>query len=328
MAVQARDIEVADGAHVVKFYEHDSELVPTTARYLAAAIEADEVAVMIATEPHRRALESALEADGIDLRSATSRGTLVSLDAAATLSRFCAAGTIDHDAFHEVVGGVVRAAAATRPVRAYGEMVALLWDAGDVLAAIELEKLWHELAGELAFTLLCSYPTTSVAAREHPDALVQICHLHSSVLGPTAEQARQPPAASAQTGISMPFGADLDSPGLARRRVVRTLRRWGAADTLVDDVALVISELATNAVRHAGSAFTLTVRASGSTLRIAVHDAVPLAGMLSQAWLIPQPLHGLSLVDSLSAHWGVENTRHGKLVWAELPYATAVVAEA
>lgn len=118
------------------------------------------------------------------------------------------------------------------------------------------------------------------------------------------------------------LGADADSPSIARRRVVEALRHWGAANTLVDDVALVITELATNAVRHANSSFTVTVRASASTLRVGVHDAVPLAGTSSQAWLVPQPLHGLSFVDALCASWGVEDTRDGKLVWAELQYAT------
>ncbi|MCW3018411.1 MAG: histidine kinase [Solirubrobacterales bacterium] len=325
MAVQTRDIEVADGAHVVKFYEHDAELVASAGPYLAAAIHAEEVAVMIATEAHRRAFEAALEARGVDLPRAKANGRLVSLDAAATLSEFRTAGEIDHDAFREVVGGVVRsAAAAGRPVRAYGEMVALLWDAGDVLAAIELERLWHELAGELPFTLFCSYPAASVAGSEHAQALAQICHLHSSVLGSAPEEARESAAAGAQTGISALFSAEPGSPGLARRLVVDALRRWGAANTLVNDVALVVSELATNAVRHAESSFTVTVRASGSTLRIAVHDGAPLTGIVSEAWLIPQPLHGLSLVDALCTRWGVEDTRDGKLVWAELPYEAAV----
>jgi hypothetical protein len=131
-------------------------------------------------------------------------------------------------------------------------------------------------------------------------------------------------AAGAQAGISALFGADPYSPGVARRLVVDALRRWGAASTLVDDVALLVSELATNAVRHADSSFTVTVRASGSTLRVAVHDAMPLAGTVDEAWLIPQPLHGLSLVDALCTGWGVEDAREGKLVWAELPYEAAV----
>lgn len=143
-----------------------------------------------------------------------------------------------------------------------------------------------------------------------------------------ARVVRRSDAPSAQTAITAQFGAEADSPGIARRHFVEALRQWGAANTLVNDVALVISELATNAVRHADSPFTVTLRASGSTLRVAVHDAVPLAGRLSQARLVPQPLHGLSLVDALCTSWGVEDTLHGKLVWAELPYAAAVIPEA
>jgi DcmR-like sensory protein/histidine kinase-like protein len=328
MAVQVRDIEIVDGAHVVKFYEHDAELVAAAGPYLAAAIHAGEVAVMIATEPHRRAFESALEAEGIDVVQAKAEGTLLTRDAAATLSEFRAGGKIDHGDFREVIGGVIRSAAASgRLVRAYGEMVALLWDAGDVLAAIELETLWHELAAELPFTLFCSYPAASVAGDEHAEALAQVCHLHSSVLSPTVEHPPRSTAAIAQTGISAMFGSEPDSPGAARRLVVDALHRWGAANTLVNDVALLVSELATNAVRHAHSSFSVTVRASGSTLRVAVHDAVPLAGTVSQAWLIPEPLHGLSLVDALCTCWGVEDTPSGKLVWAELPYEELGVSE-
>jgi hypothetical protein len=322
MAVQARDIEIADGAHVVKFYENDAELVAAAGPYLAAATHADEVALMIATEPHRRAFESALEAHGVDVEGAKAQGRLLSLDATTTLSKFRAGGRIDHDAFHEVIGGVLRRAAATgRPIRAYGEMVALLWDAGDALAAIELEKLWHELGHELPFTLFCSYPTASVAADERAQALAQVCHLHSSVLSPTAGQGAPSAAASAQTGISGAFDADPDSPAMARHLVGDALRRWGTANWLVNDVALVVSELATNAVRHADSSFSVSVRASGSTLRVAVRDDAPLAATEPEAWLIPEPLHGLSLVGALCSRWGVEDTRHGKLVWAELRYA-------
>ena len=80
------------------------------------------------------------------------------------------------------------AAASGRRVRAYGEMVALLWDAGDVLGAIELETLWHELGRELSFSLFCSYPASSVSGPEHAQALHQVCHLHSAVLRPAGRR--------------------------------------------------------------------------------------------------------------------------------------------
>ncbi len=130
-------------------------------------------------------------------------------------------------------------------------------------------------------------------------------------------------AASAHMGIIAPFGADPEAPGQARRLVVEALRQWGAGDRLVDDVALLVSELATNAVRHADSCFSVTVRVYGATLRVAVLDGVPLTGTVHEARLIPQPLHGLSVVDVLCLRWGVEDTSEGKLVWAELLYESS-----
>ena len=92
-------------------------------------------------------------------------------------------GRIDRNAFFAEIGGVIRDAGRTgRPVRAYGEMVALLWDAGDVLAAIDLETLWNELSGELPFSLYCAYHSESVAAQEHAEALHEVCRLHSAVV--------------------------------------------------------------------------------------------------------------------------------------------------
>jgi hypothetical protein len=61
-------------------------------------------------------------------------------------------------------------------------MVTLLWQAGDVLSAIDLETLWNELAGELPFSLYCSYRSDSMMGHAQADALHEVCRLHSSVV--------------------------------------------------------------------------------------------------------------------------------------------------
>ena len=183
MAVALADIALDASDHVVHFYERESELAETVARYLADGAQAGAVGIVIATEPHRRLFAAELVAAGVDPASGCSDGTLILLDASATMAGFMTDGRIDRDAFREVIGSVVRQAGATgRPVRAFGEMVALLWDAGNVLAAIELEELWNELGRELDFTLLCGYHSESVNGAEHEDALQEIRRLHSSVL--------------------------------------------------------------------------------------------------------------------------------------------------
>jgi anti-sigma regulatory factor (Ser/Thr protein kinase) len=139
------------------------------------------------------------------------------------------------------------------------------------------------------------------------------------------------------------FAAERDAPGHARRLVVAALREWGHDEALVQDAALVLSELATNAVVHAGSPFSIAVRAQQSVLRVAVQDASPLdaasldpldAASSEQGWapeqgsvtghgLVARAGHGLGLIDVLATRWGVEASASGKVVWAEIPYAAS-----
>jgi hypothetical protein len=315
---------IAHGEHVVRFYEHDAELVAAVSPYLEAALRAGEVALLLATGAHRRAFETALADRGIDLARARDDGLLVSLDAAATLAAFSDGERIDRDAFMTVVGGPMREVCASgRTVRAYGEMVSLLWDRGDVLAAIDLERLWNELGRELPFTLLCAYPSASVVGSEHADAFHRVCGEHSAVrVAPHAEGAAHEGAElEARAGVSAAFPADAASPRRARRMAAETLRRWGHSEALIADVSLVVSELASNAVRHAGSAFSVALQMQGPLLRVAVEDRSLLSDGASDAGMLPRPPHGLCVVDSLATSWGIEPTRTGKVVWAQLTYA-------
>ena len=113
------------------------------------------------------------------------------------------------------------------------------------------------------------------------------------------------------------FLAERDAPGRARRLVAVALRLRGHDRALVDHATLVLSELATNAVLHAGSPFAVKVRLDHATLRIAVRDASPLSE-LRGGGLVPRAGHGLGLIEALATRWGVEGGSDGKVVWAEL----------
>src|SRR5205085_11235780 len=108
-------------------------------------------------------------------------GHVLLLDAADTLAAFMVSDAPDPALFDAVVGEVVRRAAARgRAVRAFGEMVALLWDAGNVAGAVSLERLWNTLAHEVAFSLFCAYPTHGVLGTDGDD-FDDVCLLHSQV---------------------------------------------------------------------------------------------------------------------------------------------------
>ena len=315
--------EYLDGAHVVQFYGHEEELADRVAGYLLGALQEDGVAVVIATAAHRRAFEGRLTLAGVDLAAAARAGTYRTLDAGQAIRALMTGGQLDRAAFDRVIGGLIAAAGqGERPVRAYGEMVALLWDAGLVNAAVQLEEMWGSLGLTHSFSLFCSYPARSVTGDGHLEAFAEVCRLHGSVVGPWPASAdprvvRPPAPADGTTSATRVFALCGDAPAAARHFAVDAVRRLGAAD-LADDTALVVTELAANAIVHAQTGFTVDLSASRDVLRITVRDASPLPPG-SVADLPALPLHGLGAVDALASHWGVERLGHsGKLVWVEL----------
>lgn len=294
---------VTGGEHAVHFYEHELELLHAVGGYLADAMQDGAQAIVIATDAHRRAFDEELEARGITTARARRNGTIVSLDAERAIASFTSGGRIDAAAFDRVIGDVVRRAAGSgRSVTAYGEMVALLWNAGNVVSAIELEQLWNELAAELDFDLLCAYQSDTVSGADQAEALGHICDLHSSVT----------------RSVSREFPAHVRSPRAARTLVAETLRGWGYEGRLLYEAQLVVSELATNAVVYSHNQFSVLVGAEGPAVRISVRD-------LSSVKPVPRPTdpdavagRGLQLVGAIANDWGTDMGRDGKTVWAEL----------
>jgi len=175
--------EMGEAQHFVQFYEDDQFLVESVGGFVGAGLGAGDAAIVIATAAHRAALEERLELQGLDLAAVRAQGRFVALDAAETLSRFMVDGSPDKTLFTKTVGSVVaHAATGQRGVRAFGEMVALLWAEGNAPAAIRLEELWNELARSHSFSLFCAYPMNGFRGASHGDSFLHICKEHSRVI--------------------------------------------------------------------------------------------------------------------------------------------------
>lgn len=173
--------------HVVNFYDTDDDLVDGVSRFLGAGLSAGEAVVIIATAAHREALSAKLSAYGIDLAAARDSGRYRCHDAAETLAAFTVDGELSQDRFVDVIGGVIADAARDgRHVRAFGEMVALLWADGNVPAALGLEAMWNDLARTVRFSLYCAYPTGIVSRGGDLAGMQQICAEHSAVVSSRA----------------------------------------------------------------------------------------------------------------------------------------------
>ncbi|WP_248001437.1 ATP-binding protein [Streptomyces sp. RPA4-5] len=111
------------------------------------------------------------------------------------------------------------------------------------------------------------------------------------------------------------------SIALARNRAARLIAE-GGHDHLADDTKVLVSERATNALRHAhvrGRLFRVRLTHTDSVLRIAVTDT---RGECLPCVREPPPHashgRGLLIVRTLSARWGIHVLRVGKTVWCEL----------
>jgi hypothetical protein len=100
-------------------------------------------------------------------------------DAHQTLARFMAGGMPQWQAFHELIGGVIAQLRLQYPhVRAYGEMVDILWHEGNTPAALRLEEYWNELARLQTFSLFCAYALDHLDVRSYA-GLQHICKTHT-----------------------------------------------------------------------------------------------------------------------------------------------------
>ncbi len=170
--------------HAVQFYGAESSLFTTVAGFLSEGLIAGQPAVVIATPTHVDGICGQLRDRLIDVDEARRAGDLVILDAEEMLSLFMVNGEPDPALFDRNVGGLIRQTIGgdSRTVlRAYGEMVDILWKQGQPDAAIKLEILWNTLADKHRFALLCGYAMGSFY--KQPKHAAEVVEQHSHVVG-------------------------------------------------------------------------------------------------------------------------------------------------
>lgn len=117
--------------------------------------------------------------------------------------------------------------------------------------------------------------------------------------------------------LRVPVKADPSAVSPARRAIMRQLESWGFNDQ-VDDTAIIVSELVTNAVRHGCAPIELRLSTLASAIRLEVSDgssALPVGRIAADDEANGRGIH---LIEQLADAWGTVTTDIGKTVWAEL----------
>ncbi|MBD9702263.1 ATP-binding protein [Streptomyces sp. ID01-12c] len=117
----------------------------------------------------------------------------------------------------------------------------------------------------------------------------------------------------------LPFQAGPAEVRLLRRATAAQLAYWGLL-AAADEAELVVTELATNVVRHVGegTSATLILEWRGERLRLEVHDKSRAMPSASTADYDAECGRGLRLLAELAVGWGAVLTAAGKAVWCEI----------
>lgn len=170
------------GEHIVQLYWNRLRLVHAVALFAIQGFERGEALVLVLTPGLRLDLERRLEREGWDVPYLEESSQLTFLDAEAILSEFMVDGMPDAEFFARALGKrivAVRGDGRWTRIRAFGEMVNLLWDT-NLPATIRLEELWNDLVAKESLTLFCAYCVSGDESQGRKDfpAVLQRAHTH------------------------------------------------------------------------------------------------------------------------------------------------------
>jgi hypothetical protein len=174
--------EVAPCDHVLQIYENDKAFFDTLQGFASDGFNKKECVVIIATEPHLYILGERLATQGFNVDDLKKSKRYVPLIAEECLAQFMVNNWPDEELFHKFVGRILANASEEGvKIRAFGEMVAVLWSQGNNGATVRLEELWHRLQQQHKFCLYCAYPKSGFT-QDAAHSIECICKAHSMTI--------------------------------------------------------------------------------------------------------------------------------------------------
>ena len=193
------------GNHIVQVCQNETSQAEAVTHYIKEGLLNDEAVIVFARPALRQAVISKMDGLGLDVQNFKSQGQIKFFDAEFLLSSFLIEGELEEPAFQEFIGLPIQAAQLKfGKVRAFGEMVDVLWKEGQHDTAIQLEDLWNNLSKKQEFSLLCTYSLDSLNPNAYDDSLERICNRHTHLIPVENGDLSEPTVDSAMLDI---FGA-------------------------------------------------------------------------------------------------------------------------
>ena len=212
--------------HVVQLYQDEDFFGEAVAHFAAEGFAKNESVILVATRSHWTNVSRRLATRGLDPDALSRRHQLTVLDADLTLPKFMVGNQPDARTFKELARQTiekVRAGGKFAGVRWWGEMVNVLYVAGNKRGSHRLEQLFDEVAHEQSIAIFCSFLMDKYDARIYDEDFGNVCGTHSHVIA-TAD------VASHKAAVNR---AIREVIGEIRGPLFRSLALWNGAPCLM-----------------------------------------------------------------------------------------------
>src|SRR5687768_16466646 len=173
---------IAPYDHVVPIYANKEIFMDTLVGFVGNGINSGDCVLVVAKAENLQALNQQLKAHAIRVDTLISQDQHILLDAAEVLSQFMVHDWPDQSLCLSLVYSIIeRARANNREFKAFGEMVAMLWEQGHYGATVHLEHLWNKICAQEPFGLFCAYPKSGFTQNPN-ESIKKICATHSRVI--------------------------------------------------------------------------------------------------------------------------------------------------
>ncbi len=171
--------EIVSADNVLQIYRDEKTLLDTLTGFVGGGIKEDDCIIVIATRKHLDELEERLSSYGIVVNALKSENIYVPIVAEEALSQFMIDGWPDEYRFAQTISAIVeRSHQKKRNIRAFSEMVALLWMQGQKSATVLLGQFWNDFCEKSSILLFCAYPQLRLTEEE----LLSLRHFRDSHL--------------------------------------------------------------------------------------------------------------------------------------------------
>jgi DNA-binding NarL/FixJ family response regulator len=172
--------------HECHFHLNEESLLAGFTGFIETALAAGKVAIAITSKSHREGLLRRLRLSGMEISAAIEHGRYIALDVEEIFPHFMVHDLPDPVRFFKAAHECITRASGTasgQPLRvaACGEGTSMLWTQGKANAAVQLERLWDDIARTYDMEILCGYLVPRSQREQQNETYVKICAAHSAI---------------------------------------------------------------------------------------------------------------------------------------------------